>query len=488
MEFAMNRPENSSFSNPDIHCPYCWAELIGVEKFLNYYFYKFHTYEKMVALPIENSEDYFNLNWFGNFNSVISSLNGDQKIMQIGEICPCCGRQYTLLVRPYERNEDERSRIEKIFTKFENSSDRLECQTIIERTPFIFNWKSDWITFILSFWMILLLNSALLIFINVFIIVDFETNKQLIIDFFSLTTILAIFIVILKRQSNIVNNFGNFNDLPYLLHPNYKNSLDYKVFQKLILNGISYANKLLWPLIVFTLGFTLALILTIRLTFGLGNIVTWYVTNNLNFSLILSFFTFFMYFFVISFIAVFFVFMSIFTLTIFTRSIPIRINPFEKSYGLKFYEDFLFFAFIISSIVSIVIPICINIESLNLAITGVSVSSSKYATLLTHIQSGYFLYVILMAIPIFSFPMFLLRVTSRNISVRKSEMMKDINEKISTFRQRKYQSNKDKILISVLLREHEIIDKIPEYPINKMLLLLVGGLIYLIPILIRLII
>jgi hypothetical protein len=93
-----------------------------------------------------------------------------------------------------------------------------------------------------------------------------------------------------------------------------------------------------------------------------------------------------------------------------------------------------------------------------------------------------------MAIPIFSFPMFLLRVTSRNISVRKSEMMKDINEKISTFRQRKYQSNKDKILISVLLREHEIIDKIPEYPINKMLLLLVGGLIYLIPILIRLII
>ena len=482
----MEIPEKSSFSNPNIHCPYCWTELSGVEKFSKYYFYKYHVYEKMIVLPIENPDDYFNLNWFGGVNSLISALNGDQKKMQIGVVCPCCGRQYTLLVHPYERNIWEKTRLDNLFRNLEKKCDLSTDSSIIDQYPFFFKWKSDWITFILSLWTLLLINGTLLFFISYFIVTDLKANIQFIIDILSLTIIQAVFIVILKRHSLILNRFAESDALPYLIHQNYQKSPDFEIFQRLIHNGLDFVKRFRKVLIFYMVLAIAAFITNVILKFGLSQIISWYLSNNLSFTFILALFTFFLYFFFIGFTVAYFVLMSTIALTIFTRSIPIKITPLEKDYGIKLYQDFLFYVIILSTIISIIIPLCINLVSVNLTITGIASSTSKYSSLLTSIQNGNFLYALVIAISLFAIPALLIRVSSNNISSRKTEMMNETGEKITSLKQIENPQIKELISLSILCKEYEQIEKLSEYPINKTLLLLTAGVIYLVPIIVTL--
>ena len=484
----MTNDENSIFGHADIHCPYCWAELDGVEKYRNYFFYKFHVYEKIIALPIENPNDYFNLNWFGGINSFFPSISGDQKKIQIGKICPNCKRQYTLLVLPYETNIQERSRLKRLFNNLNITYTPTEYRIPADRFSFIFSWKSDWITFFISLWLILLLNGGLLLLIINFVIHDFDPNKQFIIDFFSLAIIQAIFIVIFKRHSIILNQFGKTDELPYLIHQNYINTSDFLIFKNLIDRGIIFTKKNLPKNLLFytviVIGF---LIIGIISKFGITQLLSGGILNNPTFSFALSFFTFFLYFFVIGFVVAYFVLMSVFSLTIFTRSIPIKIVPLDKFQGIKLYEDFLFSSIILSLIISIIIPIVINIVSINQVLSGISASNGIYSTLVPLIQNGHFLYVLLTGIMIFLFPVILVRITSRNISSRKSEKLKEIIDRISFLQELTNPSIKDVLSIPVLLKEYEKTENMSEYPFNKILLLFYGAVIYLIPILISLI-
>jgi hypothetical protein len=476
--------ENNSISgHSDIHCPYCWAEINGIEeKYGKYFVYQSSISEKVIVLPVENPKDYFNLVWFGGINSVISSIKGNQNI-QKGEICPICKRKFTLLVFPYEYNLQKKLNFENFLKKFDCFYDHPKPKSLSEQIPLIFGWKSDWFTFLFSLWLILIFNAFLILFISYFILYDFQTTKQFIIDFFSLVIIQAILVVIMKKHSNLVNQFEKTEELPYLIHQNYLNTPDFQIFRNLIHRGLNFARssqKFGVVLICLSMIYPIS-------KFGGFQILSLFYSNDIALWFNTSILVFFLVFFIIAILVTYFVLMSTITLIIFTRSIPLKILPLADSYGIKLYENFLFYSLVLSVIISIIIPLCFNILPINSALTEISSSTTKYATLLSTIQNGNILSVILIVILVFTVPIILLKVTSNNISSRKSEHLNEIRDKISVSQKLTNPSIKDLLLISVLLTEYEKIESMSKYPFNKLLLLFAGGLIYFTPILIGLI-
>jgi len=447
---CMNRPERIH-----INCPYCWTEFQNFEQIGGRIRYRNKTYDSFETLPIMIEEP-------RSFIDYIKKFSGT--LVRVRVECPGCKKFYCLDLFPYDKT---RNKSHDEYVKFsENDQTIVGEYTLLDKLGLL-SEKTGRLKILIDHYKKLIPCFTLPLIISIIGLFWFKLRQleTILILLGTIFFFLGILLSLFQWQRKHFMEIKNIGNLPFLIHENYKITYSNNIFQTKIIDRLGYYKKPnLWILAFVEILLTTMVVLILK-----NEMLNLFKLDNpllmFGFFLILVIFliSIFIYYLIVavvgsSMIDFFSRLMFIF------KNVPIKLDPWDKKYGLKKVIDIWSSTLVTFIVLSVVFP---TVLAYNQAMDFVKlfITSSDRIFVITQLfNNSFFLISVgtnLVVIIIFLYVIYLLKV---NIDDRKDEMRTAIKDKIEKITHQGIISNQDLSKISFLKMEYEQVEKIPSIP------------------------
>lgn len=446
------------FIRPDpihINCPYCWTEFQNFEQIGARIRFREKTYDHFEVLPIMENEPRAFRNYLKGFCNNFTRVK-----LQ----CSGCKRYYFVELFPFDRVHDNGRKAYRKYNEedetFVGDYTLLEQLGLLSEKDSVVSALFDHYRRLLPYYII----PFLIIFFG------FLVNNEKIITFSPILIIIFLFMGFLlslyKWQNSHFKLIKTFDRMPFVIHGNYKTSYSFSIFQNKIIDRLGVYNKpdrWIW--------FIVTLLMVIVTTFLIGGMWQEFTKLDNLLALLLLFvglviFLTGIYIYYLIFAVIGSSLIDIFYRTFFIfKNIPIKLDPWDKSYGIQKITVIWSSAIITYIIVSWIFPAVIMYKSTFEFLFQLITATDKWV-LIRGLSSNYgFLILVisnLIVILIFLYSIYLLH---RNIDGRKDELKMAIKEGIEKISNKVTVTNQELSQILFMKLEYEQVEKIPSIPI-----------------------
>lgn len=449
--------EESPYQREPIHinCPYCWTEFQNFEQIGGKIRYRDKTYDSFETLPIMKEEP-------RSFIDYIKKFSGTLLRMKVE--CPGCKKYYHLELFPYDR---KRNHGHNAYISYNENDDMVIGDYTLLHKLGLISEKTGKLRALFDHYRRLFPFFAFP-FIGIFLGFWFRNEKlaDLFPLFFTIFLFMGISLSLFQWQNKHYQKIKTIDNLPFQIHEEYKKSYSMTIFQKKIVDRLGvYKNPDRW--IVLFVGTLLLLMILLTLRDLLVNVV---LSENLVYKigifLLLVIFLASMYIYYLIITVVGSSMIDFFLrLTYIFKNIPIRLNPWDKNFGIKQVTDIWLSTIATYVVTSIIFPVILLYQKVYDFFNNLIHSPDKITVITQVFSNSSFLFMIignLFVIGIFLYTIYLLHI---NIDDRKDELKNEIKEKIEKITRQEEVSNQELSKVSFLKLEYEQIEKIPSIPI-----------------------
>lgn len=454
-EYIMSEDHLNRREQIHINCPYCWAEFQNFEQIGGRIRYKNKIYDSFEILPIMIDVHHSFIKYIKKFSD---------NFVRVNVKCPECGRHYRLVLFPYDRKKysglgenvkfNENEIVETKDYSLLHKLGLVSDKEGIIRTLFD-HYKRLSLYFVFSFIVVLLgswfyneqLSSELPFLIIIFLL-------------------LGVYLSLFRWHSNHSRNLKTIATLPFLIHDNYNKTYSNTVFQKKLINRLGFSkNSDRWILLLVNVAILWIILL------GLRNVLIDLIMpeNILYNSGIFIFIVLFLISIFIFYTIVLYVGMSVVDilhrLMYIFRNVPIRLDPWDKHYGIKKITDIWSSTVVTYVVVTIIIPVLLSYQRVLIFFNYLITSPDKLSVIIQLFSNSSFLYLVIGNLFFIILFLYMLYLMQTNIDDRKDELKKEIKEKIEIISNKNEVSNQELSKVSLFKLEYEQIEKIPLIPI-----------------------
>jgi len=314
-----------------INCPYCWAEFKNYKQIVGKIQYNNKMYESFEVFPLLIKEPHPFKNYTKKFSDDLVSISVE---------CPECKRHYRIVLFPYNPKKN-RSHEEYVLFN-ENDKTVFGDYTLLHKLGLV-SEKTGKIRTLLDHYRRLI---PYFIILFIFAILDLWLRNEYMSNLMALSLILFAFMGIslslFQWQNKYSNNLKTINNLPFLIHENYKKSYSNIVFQKKLINGLGFCESPSSWIILLVSTLVLAMISAIK-----NGVIEKILSGDLIFIFFISLSLIFL---LISVCIYYFIFAVIilsmtdycFRIIYLLKNIPLRLDPWDKSYGIEKFTKIFF--------------------------------------------------------------------------------------------------------------------------------------------------
>jgi len=304
----------------------------------------------------------------------------------------------------------------------------------------------------------------------IFFVFGYLVNNEQLMGIFPLYIAIFFFMGILlslyKWQNNHFNLVKTFDRMPFQIHENYKKSYSFLIFQNKIIDRLGiYKKPDLW--IWFFVTVFMVTILTLLMRDLLTNLV---LSNNFlaQFLLFLGLIIFItgIYIYYLIFAVIGSSLIDIFyRLQFLFRNVPIKLDPWDKSYGIQGITAIWSSAIVTYIVVSWIFPAFISYKSTSEFLYQLMNAADKWSIIQDLFSNSGFLFLIVGNLFVISTFIYSIYLLYKNIDARKDELKNRIKERIERISNQETVTNQELSQISFMKLEYPQIEKIPSIPI-----------------------